>query len=125
MDVPPSWGGADPDVQLEPYLKAAEAWRRTTRVAPKQQAVQLLAVATGDLRSIMAELEIDTITDEDGAQLLLEHVRQQYQWSITRSLPTKLEQTLYARSSQRQRTESILAYCARKVHMMKDLDKAG
>eukprot|EP00971_Amphidinium_carterae_P309325 6147053-Amphidinium_carterae.1 len=65
MDVPPSWGGADPDVQLEPYLKAAEAWRRTTRVAPKQQAVQLLAVATGDLRSIMAELEIDTIRDED------------------------------------------------------------
>eukprot|EP00971_Amphidinium_carterae_P038090 748871-Amphidinium_carterae.1 len=125
MDVPPSWSGADPDGQLEAYFKAAEAWRRTTRVPAKQQAVQLLAVATGDLRSIMTELEIEVITNDDGAQVLLEHVRHQYQWTVTRSLPTKLENTLFVRSSQRQRQESLLAYCAKKIHLMKDLDKAG
>eukprot|EP00971_Amphidinium_carterae_P151497 3003642-Amphidinium_carterae.1 len=73
MDMPPSWSGADPEAQLEAYLKAAEAWRLTTRTPARQQAVQLLATATGDLRSIMAELELEAITNEDGATTLLAH----------------------------------------------------
>eukprot|EP00971_Amphidinium_carterae_P051615 1015937-Amphidinium_carterae.1 len=66
-DVPPTWDGKHPDQNLEAWLKAAEAWRLTTRATAQQQGVQLLAAATAELRAVISALDLPEICGEDGA----------------------------------------------------------
>eukprot|EP00971_Amphidinium_carterae_P053060 1045046-Amphidinium_carterae.2 len=59
LDTPPSWSGAQPETQLNGYLKALEAWSLTTRLPAKQRGVAVLGQASGDLRQLIATLELD------------------------------------------------------------------
>eukprot|EP00971_Amphidinium_carterae_P000363 7864-Amphidinium_carterae.3 len=124
-DVPPTWDGKLPDMNLEAWLKASEAWRLTTRASPQQQGVQLLAAATGELRAVMSSLELEEICGEDGATKLINLVKAEFAYSLQRSLPLKLEQALYAPTSKRAAQESFVACTARKMTLFKDLERCG
>eukprot|EP00971_Amphidinium_carterae_P345830 6486986-Amphidinium_carterae.1 len=124
-DVPPTWDGKLPDMNLEAWLKSAEAWRLTTRASAQQQGVQLLAAATGELRAVMSSLELEDICGEDGATKLINLVKSEFAYSLQRSLPLKLEQALYASTSRRSPQESFVAYTARKMTLFKDLERCG
>ena len=125
FDVPPSWDGKAPDRNLEAYVKAAEAWVRTTKAQPKQRGVQLMAAATGELRQVMASVELDDLTGEDGAEKLLKTVKEEYAWSLSRSLPLKLEAALYSQGCRRQAGESLVSFTAKKLALFKELERAG
>eukprot|EP00971_Amphidinium_carterae_P209517 4156228-Amphidinium_carterae.1 len=124
-DVPPSWDGKAPDKNLEPWVKAAEAWRLTTKAPPRQHAVQLLAAASGELRQVMGTMELSELTSDDGAEKLIKLVKDDFAWCLTRSLPSKLEAALYAASSKRQSSESLVGYTAKKVNLFKELERSG
>eukprot|EP00971_Amphidinium_carterae_P256455 5091905-Amphidinium_carterae.1 len=124
-DVPPTWDGKNPDLNLEAWLKSAEAWRLTTKATPQQQGAQLLAAATGELRAVMSSLELTDICGEDGATKLITLVKDEFAFSLQRSLPLKLEQALYAPSCRRQAQESFVSFTARKMTLFKDLERSG
>eukprot|EP00971_Amphidinium_carterae_P126262 2501263-Amphidinium_carterae.1 len=123
--IPPTWDGRQPDLNLEAWLKSAEAWRLTTKASPQQQGVQFLAAATGELRAVMSSLELAEICGEDGATKLITLVKDEFAFSLQRSLPLKLEQALYAPSSRRQAQESFVSFTARKMTLFKDLERCG
>eukprot|EP00971_Amphidinium_carterae_P348080 6490310-Amphidinium_carterae.1 len=124
-DVPPRWDGTAPESQLEPFLRALNAWLMTTRVPLKQQGVVLMTHLGGDLRTIAAELEISEITTESGGEKIYELIEQTYQWTTIRNLPAKFEAALFSQSGQRSKGESLLAYTARKLALLKELKRAG
>eukprot|EP00971_Amphidinium_carterae_P051601 1015711-Amphidinium_carterae.2 len=45
--------------------------------------------------------------------------------NTTRNLPVKFESALFAQSAQSGKTESFLAYTARKLALLKELKRAG
>eukprot|EP00971_Amphidinium_carterae_P350075 6491367-Amphidinium_carterae.1 len=124
-DTPPRWDGANPETQLEPYLRALKAWMLTTRVPRIQQGVVLMASISGDLRVIAGELEVSEITSEQGSELLYNLIEKTYAWTTIRNLPAKYELALFASSGQRSKGETFLAYSARKTALLKDLKRAG
>ena len=90
-DNPPTWDGKDPDRQLEPYLKLLEGWMATTRTLRKQRGMVILNYATGDLRFVINELDIDILTAEDGDRKVLHHIRESYQEYLDKRLPKAME----------------------------------
>eukprot|EP00971_Amphidinium_carterae_P275079 5457932-Amphidinium_carterae.1 len=82
LDIPPTWDGRQAESSLEGYLKAAEAWLKTTRVPVQQRGVQLLSQATGDLRALLSTLELDQLTNANGGELIVAYVRKQYEWVL-------------------------------------------
>eukprot|EP00971_Amphidinium_carterae_P132038 2615470-Amphidinium_carterae.1 len=125
LDVPSSWNGQDPDTQLEGYLRAADAWIRTTRVVAAQRGVQLISQASGELRELLSTLDIEVFTGNDGGERVLQHIREQYSWVLQRSLPRLFEEAVYHTQGHRGRGESQLSYTAKKVMAFQKLDKAG
>eukprot|EP00971_Amphidinium_carterae_P241089 4786450-Amphidinium_carterae.1 len=125
MDIPPSWDGRDPEKNLEGFLKSCAAWLRTTRVPEQQRGVQLMAQAQGELRQMLAGLDLDEVACVGGAERVLDFVRQQYAWTLQRALPRKFEQAVYATTGQRQRGESLLTYLTRKLYLLEALHRAG
>eukprot|EP00971_Amphidinium_carterae_P132955 2632854-Amphidinium_carterae.2 len=125
MDIPPSWDGRDPEKNLEGFLKSCSAWLRTTRVPEQQRGVQLMAQAQGELRQMLAGLDLDEIACIGGADRVLAFTQQQFAWTLQRALPRKFEQAVYAASGQRLRNESLLTYLTRKLALLEALNRAG
>eukprot|EP00971_Amphidinium_carterae_P346509 6487989-Amphidinium_carterae.1 len=125
MDIPPSWDGRDPEKNLEGFLKSCAAWLRTTRVPEQQRGVQLMAQAQGELRQMLASIDLDEVACIGGAEKVLAFVRQQFAWTLQRALPRKFEQAVYSTSGQRQKGESILTYLTRKLALLEALNRAG
>ena len=73
-DVPPVWDGKDPVKMLEPYVKVLKGWLATTRTLKSQQGMVIMQYATGDLRVIINELDIEDLTADDGGQAVLKHI---------------------------------------------------
>ena len=77
-DVPPLWDGQNPESQLEPYLKKLHLWLATTRTLKNLRGMTLLTYAQGDLRLLIGELDVDTLTSESSGQVVFEYVKTNY-----------------------------------------------
>eukprot|EP00971_Amphidinium_carterae_P288608 5730716-Amphidinium_carterae.1 len=128
LDVPPAWDGShgtDAENSLEGYIRAVEAWLKTTRVPVQQRGVQLLAQTNGELRSLLSTLDLDLITEKDGGEQVLDFVPKQFEWVLVRSLPRLFEEAVYSQAGQRLKTESFVTYTARKTLLFQKLEKEG
>eukprot|EP00971_Amphidinium_carterae_P223113 4427204-Amphidinium_carterae.1 len=125
LDVPPAWDGASPETQLPAYLKALEAWDVTTRTIPRQRGVAVLSQATGDLRTLLATMDLSELTNDHAVSLIRKLLRREFAWTLQRALPLKFEQALFAPAGQRQKNESFLSYTARKSTALRELAVAG
>ena len=72
QDTPPIWNGAEPERELEPYLKLLEGWLTTTRVAKAQQGMMILQYAQGDLKLLINELTVQELTQESAGHDILD-----------------------------------------------------
>eukprot|EP00971_Amphidinium_carterae_P150467 2982975-Amphidinium_carterae.1 len=125
LDVPPSWDGTDAEAALEGYIRTAQAWLKTTRVPAQQRGIQLLAQASGELRSLLSTLDLDEITNDDGGDRVIKFVQKQFQWVLVRSLPRLFEEAVYSQGGQRSRGETFVTYTARKMLLFQKLEKEG
>ena len=73
-DVPPVWDGKDPDNQAEPYLKLLQGWLATTRTLKTQAGMTILHYAYGDLKVLINELDVETLTRPDSGEIVFKHV---------------------------------------------------
>eukprot|EP00971_Amphidinium_carterae_P263351 5224988-Amphidinium_carterae.1 len=125
LDIPPAWDGQQPDSALEGFLKATEAWLRTTRVPPAQRGVQIMSQSSGDLREMLSTLELDEIVGADGGEKILEFIKKQYEYVLTRSLPKLFEEAVYGGAGQKHKNDSYMTYTARKINLFRKLHLAG
>ena len=90
-DIPPVWDGNQPEKQLEPYMKLLRGWLATTRTLKTQAGMTILNFATGDLKLIINELEIDDLTADDSGQVVYKHITASYAEFIEKKLPQAIE----------------------------------
>eukprot|EP00971_Amphidinium_carterae_P220000 4367333-Amphidinium_carterae.1 len=121
----PSWDGANPEVNTEPYLKSLRGWLVTTKTPSAQQGLVLLGTAKGDLKLIINELTLEELTATDGGEKVYQLINTTFEWALKRTLPRKLEACLYGSSGERQRGEGFLAYTARKLQQYRELESSG
>eukprot|EP00971_Amphidinium_carterae_P334506 6469826-Amphidinium_carterae.4 len=122
----PEWDEKDAEKgAAEAYMKAVMGWLITTRTPPHQRGLLLLQAAKGDLKLLINELTLETLTRGNGGQLVLQHVEAAYSWALLRLLPRRLEDCLFGTSACRQRGESLLQFTARKLQLWRELDQAG
>ena len=122
-DVPPSWDGKDPDNHIEPYLKMLHMRLSTTRTLKNQRGMTLLTYAQGDLKLLINELDIDTLTSESSGQTVFDHVKANYLEYLDKKMPKAIERLLFDPASKRQRNESMLQYISRKRTLLGELDR--
>ena len=122
-DVPPSWDGKDPDNQIEPYLKMLHMWLNTTRTLKTQRGMTLLTYSQGDLKLLINELDIETLTSENSGQVVYEYVKTNYLEYLDKKMPKAIERLLFDPASKRQRNESMLQYISRKRTLLGELDR--
>ena len=123
-DSPPVWNGTKPDTQAEPYLKLLKGWLSTTRTQKSQQGMTILQYCDGDLKVLVNELDIDTLTSEDSGQRVYEHVREAYEEFINKPMTQAIESCLFGSDVRRRRGEGMIMYCSRKNTMFKELERA-
>eukprot|EP00971_Amphidinium_carterae_P148715 2948592-Amphidinium_carterae.1 len=58
-----------------------------------------MSVVSGDLRTPLTEVDLDVLTDDNGAAACIAAVEREYQWTLGRLLPRKLEAALYEPSN--------------------------
>ena len=124
-DIPPAWGGTDPERELEAYLKQLTGWLTTTRTLKTQQGMTILNSAHGDLKLVINELEIEELTAEDSGQVVLKHVQKSYAEYMEKKLPQAIENAIYDKGLLRKQSESMLQYCLRRDKLFKKLAKEG
>ena len=100
-DNPPTWDGRDPERQLEPYLKLLEGWLATTRTLKRQRGMVIMNYASGDLRLIINELDVDTLTSEDGDEKVIAHIRESFQEFLDKRLPKVMERAIFPHDGRR------------------------
>ena len=117
-DVPPVWDGKDPDNQAEPYLKLLQGWLNTTRTLKTQRGMTILHYSHGDLKLIINELDVDTLTHETSGQTIFNHVKKAYAEYLAKKLPKAMEKSLFDPAGHRKRGESMLQYISRKKTLL-------
>ena len=85
MTSHPLWDGEDPDKQVELYLEFLQECLQTPRPPKQQQGMTVLHYATGDLRLVINELDVTTLTSVDGGERVYKHMQ-----SRTRSTSRKI-----------------------------------
>ena len=73
----------------------------------------ILRYATGDLRLIVNELDIDVLTHEDGGDIVRDHIEKSFSEYLDKQFPKSIERCLFASDGRRQKGESMLQYIAR------------
>jgi len=124
-DIPPTWSGANPDKELEPYLKLLKGWLATTRTLKAQQGMTILQFATADLKLIINELEIEDLTADTSGQIVLKHIQTSYAEYTEKKLPQAIENGIYDSAVQRKKGEGMLPYVLRRDKLFKKLAKEG
>ena len=124
-DVPPTWDGSNPEKELEPYLKLLSGWLQTTRTLKTQRGMIILNFATGDLKLIVNELEVEHLTSEDSGDIVLKHVQSSFAEYQEKKMPNAIEAAIYDKDTRRRRGEGMLQYCARRKTHFKELKKQG
>eukprot|EP00971_Amphidinium_carterae_P174830 3465395-Amphidinium_carterae.1 len=125
LDVPPGWDGSSPETQLPAYLKSLEVWKLTTKTIARQRGVAVLSQASGDLRALIATMDLNDLTSDDAVDHIQKLLQREYSWTLHRALPMRFEQALFSPSGQRQKNESFLGYTARKGTALRELAMAG
>ena len=123
-DVPPSWDGKDPDMQLEPYLKLLSGWLITTRTLDKQRGMTILQYSQGDLKHLIDSLDIVELTATDGGQRVFDHIKESFAEYLERKLPKAIEKALFVSECQRHGNETMVQYISRKKVLFNELEKA-
>ena len=67
----PSFGGVASGITLKQYKRKVKIWQAATDVPKSKQGVTLLSELFGKAESATENVDIDTLTDEDGAIILL------------------------------------------------------
>ena len=124
-DIPPSWDGAHPEKELEPYMKLLRGWLMTTRTLKSQAGMTILNFANGDLKLIINELDLEDLCSDDSGTVVLKHIVQSYSEFIDKKLPQAIEAGIYDKDIARHRGEHMLQYCMRRDKLCKKLDKEG
>ena len=124
-DIPPTWGGENPADQLEPYVKLMNMWLATSRTLKNQQGMIILQHAQGDLRVLINEIDVDTLTAPNSGELVLKHIRDQYAEYLEKKLPSAIESCFYGNDLVRKKSESMLQYITRRNILFKNLAKEG
>ena len=120
-DVPPVWDGKDPDNMAEPYLKLLTGWLSTTRTLKTQRGMTILHYSHGDLKLIINELDVTTLTSEDSGNIVFKHVKNAYAEYLVKKLPQPIERALYDPAGHRSKGESMLQFISRKKTLLKRL----
>ena len=118
------WDGKDPDNAVEPYLKSLKGWLNTTRTLKTQRGMTILHYAVGDLKTIINEIDIDTLCADGGGDRVFEHIKESYSEYLEKELPKAMERALYSNECRRRKDESMLQYVARKRTLFAELDRA-
>mgnify|MGYP003323956860 CR=1 FL=1 len=124
-DIPPAWSGENPAKQFEPYLKILQGWLSTTRTLKTQHGLVILQSATGDLKEIINELEIEELTSDTSGMTVLKHIQQSYFEYLEKKLPQTIEAGIYDKNVSRRRCKGMLPYCTRRDTHFKKLAKEG
>ena len=95
-DMPPVWDGKDPYNQAEPYLKLLSGWLNTTRTLKTQRGMTILHYSHGDLKLIINELDVETLTSEDSGNIVFKHINKSYVEYLEKKLPKAIERALHA-----------------------------
>ena len=123
-DAPPVWDGRNPEKQTEPYLKLLEGWLSTTRTLKRQQGMTIMQFARDDLRLIINELDITTLTSEDSGRIVFEHIKENYKDYTDQPMPKAFDAAIFSHEGHRRKGESLMIYASRKNALFKDLDRA-
>ena len=123
-DSPPVWNGSKPETQTEPYLKLLGGWLTTTRTQKSQQGMTILQYTDGDLKVLINELDIGTLTSEDSGQRVFDHIKENYQEFIDKPMPQAIENAIFGSDVKRRRGEGMVMYCSRKNTLFKELERA-
>ena len=67
----PSFGGVAVGITLKQYKRKVKIWQAATEVPNAKQGVTLLSELFGKAESATENVDIDDLTDEDGASVLL------------------------------------------------------
>ena len=84
----------------------------------------ILQYATGDLKVIVNELDIVTLTEAQGGQIVRDHIRDAYSEYLEKKLPKAMERALFHADGRRKRDETMLQYVSRKKVLLNDLERA-
>ena len=122
-DIPPVWDGKDPGNQTEPYLKLLAGWLATTRTLKTQQGMTILHYASGDLKLIISELDVDVLTSQTSGQQVLDHIKKEFHEYMDKKLPRAMERALFMSEGRRMKHESLIQYVSRKKQLMQELDR--
>ena len=122
-DVPPVWDGKDPDNQAEPYLKLLRGWLSTTRTLKTQAGMTILHYACGDLKILINELDVDTLTHPDSGTIVYKHVYNNFKEHLNKKLPKALERAIWDEKGTRLRDETMLQYTSKKRSLLRELDR--
>jgi hypothetical protein len=93
-DTPPRWDGKSPESQLEPYLKLLQAWLATTTTMKSQRGMVILNHASGDLRIVINNFDLATLTSETSGEAVVKHLSEQFSEYLTRQLPRAMERAI-------------------------------
>ena len=97
----------------------------TTRTLKRQRGMVIMQHATGDLRLIINELDVTTLTDEQGDDKVRAHIRDAFQEYLEKQLPKAMERAIFDPASRRGKQESMLQYIARKKILLQELTRVG
>ena len=107
-DVPPVWDGKDPDNMAEPYLKLLTGWLSTAWTLRTQRGMNMSHYSDGDLKLIINELDVTTLTSEDSGNTVFKHVKNAYAEYLVKKLPKAIERALHDPAGHRSKGESML-----------------
>ena len=85
----------------------------------------ILNAASGDLKTITNELEIEDLCTEDSGEMVLKHVSAAYSEYMEKKLPQAIELGIYDKDVSRRRNEGMLQYTIRRDKLFKKLAKEG
>ena len=91
-------------------MKSLAGWIQTTRTLATQQGMTILHYASGDLKSLINELDVDDLTSPDSAKIVKKLIEDNFKEYLERKLPKAIERALFRQSCQRGNGETMVQY---------------
>ena len=90
-DISLVWDGKDPDNQAETYLELLRYWLSITRTLKTEADTTILHYSHGDLKILIKELDVDSLTAPDSGEAVFKLVYKTYKELVNRKLPITME----------------------------------
>ena len=113
-DQPPIWDGKNPETQAQTYLKASAIWLATTHTLPKQQGWIIMQHSDNDLKTIISDLDFETLTAENSGQIVYDLIQKTFTDYVEKKLPVATEKCLFSQDGKRRKGENMILYTQRK-----------